>query len=437
MDLLAGPQRHTLLVGGARSGKTFLLVRAVVARAFQHAGTRHAIIRSRLNAVRNTIGMDTLPKVIASCFPGLTVKPLDNNTRWLLPNGSEIWLLGLDDKERVDKILGFEFATIYFNECSQIPWVNIETALTRLAQNVKGCRQRAYYDLNPTGNRHWTYRLFIEKKTVDGRRKLRTPEHYQWMRINPSDNRDNLTTEFLDELEHGSERRRKRFFTGEYSADLDGALWSIDKIEQNRIEEIDPLAPEGVALIEHLKIARIVVGVDPSGTSGDEDKRSNDIGIVVCGRQAGSKGKGFVLDDVTCNAHPSEWARVVATVVDKWKADCVAAEVNFGGAMVEFTLKSAAPFVRVKAVTASRGKHIRAEPIASIADEGRIQHCGRFDDLEDELCSMSADGYHGERSPNRLDAMVWAFTELFGKSIVSETAKVVVGAKPKFAEEPL
>lgn len=426
-----------MLVGGARSGKTFLLVRAVVARAMQHAGTRHAIIRARLNAVRNTIGLDTLPKVLALCFPGLNVRPLDNNTRWLFPNGSELWLLGLDDKERVDKILGFEFSTIYFNECSQIPWANAEIALTRLAQNVKGCTQRAYYDLNPTGKKHWTFRLFVEGKTPDGRRQLRNPKAYRWMRINPNDNRQNLSKEFLEELANGSARARKRFYEGEYSEDMEGALWSLDKIEQQRVEEIDPLDQEGKRLMAYLGIERIVVAVDPSGTTGAEETRSGDVGIIVAGRTAGGNAHGYVLQDATCNAHPSVWGKVVADLVDKWGADCVVAEANFGGAMVEFVLKGAAQFARYKAVTASRGKHVRAEPIAALSDQGRIHHCGRFDDLEDELCNMSADGYHGQLSPNRLDAMVWAFTELFGKSVVDADAEVVVGAVPMFSREPI
>lgn len=424
-------------MGGSRSGKTFLLTRSVCVRAHLYAGTRHAIIRNRLNAVRNTIGMDTLPKVLALCFPALHVRALDNYTRFVFPNGSEIWLLGLDDKERVDKILGFEFSTIYFNECSQISWTSAETALTRLAQNVPGCRQRAYYDLNPTGNRHWTYRLFIEKKTADGRRKQRRPEQFQWMKLNPADNVENLSKEYLEELENSGPRARKRFWEGEYTPEIDGALWTIERIEQNRELEIDPLSDQGQNDLKRLKISRIVVAVDPSGTTGDEEERSGDVGITVCGRQAGNKARGFLLDDRTGNHSPAQWARIVTELVDKWGADCIVAEKNYGGEMVRSTIKTANPYARVKLVTASRGKHIRAEPVAALSDEGRISHCGRFDDLEDELCNMSTDGYHGQLSPNRLDAMVWGFTELFEKSMVSSSAKVVTGKAPFFQREPV
>ena len=116
-ELLGGSAKHICLVGGARSGKTFLLVRAVFVRALKAPGSRHLIARLRKNHVVASIGRDTLPKVVELCFPGLF--KLDQSEWFLtLPNKSEIWLGGLDDKERVEKILGTEFATIYLNECS-------------------------------------------------------------------------------------------------------------------------------------------------------------------------------------------------------------------------------------------------------------------------------------------------------------------------------
>lgn len=433
--ILGGPQRHTLLRGGSRSGKTFLFVRAILARAIKFPGSRHAIIRHRLNAVRASVAADTLPKVVQLCFPGLEIKWEDALGRFKLGNGSEIWLLGLDEKERVEKILGLEFATIFFNECSQIPWPSADVALTRLAQVIEGCTQRAYYDLNPTTTMHWTYRLFIEGKHPDGRRKLARPDNYKAWKINPEDNRENLTREYLDELAEGSESRRKRFYAGEYVPGLDGALWTPEMIERCRGEAFDPTSIEGKLAIRALGINRIVIGVDPSGTSGKEEERSGDVGIVVCGRQNKPKGKGFVLQDATMNAHPGIWGRAVCDLSDKWGADCIVVEKNFGGEMARHTIKSAAregQVIRVKDVTATRGKHIRAEPIAAIYEEERVEHCGVFDELEEELCLMSADGYKGPRSPNRLDAEVWAMTELFGKSPINPGAKVVTGPRPFF-----
>ena len=135
--LLAGPSTHQMLFGGSRSGKTFLLVRAVCVRAIKAPKSRHAVLRFRFNAVKNSIVFDTFPKVMELCFPG--VKYSLNKSDWFatLANGSEIWFGGLDDKERTEKILGMEFATIYLNECSQIPYGSVETAITRLAQKVE------------------------------------------------------------------------------------------------------------------------------------------------------------------------------------------------------------------------------------------------------------------------------------------------------------
>jgi hypothetical protein len=432
-----------MLVGGSRSGKTFLLCRAIVTRAWKFKETRHVILRQRGNAVRQSIGLDTMPKVLRTCFPEMKVKEDKSLGRWIVEeNGSEIWMGGLDDKERVDKILGTEFATMYFNECSQIPFSSIETALTRLAQQAKGDDfvQRAYYDLNPTGNRHWSYRQFVEHKNPMNLRPLRNPDNYKWLRVNPVDNAANLSESYLDELASGSDRSRKRFFEGEFIAEIEGALWSTETIERGRL---DPVSP---ADTKALGITRIAIGVDPSGTSGAEEDRSNAVGIIVMGKQPGTKGRAFVLEDLTINAHPSVWAKIVASAADKWDADVIVAEKNYGGEMVRHTIKTADPQARIKLVTASRGKHIRAEPIAALYEEsdggksggytGRVHHCGRFDGLEEELCNMSADGYHGQSSPNRLDALVWAGTELFGKSVVSSDALIAFGGGSTFIREP-
>src|SRR5215210_8462045 len=136
--LLGGPQKHTLLRGGSRSGKTFVLVRAMVLRALRGAGSRHAILRFRGNAARASIWLDTLPKVLRLCFPGLPWKPHKQDGYVALPNGSEVWIGGLDDHDRVEKILGMEFVTLFYNECSQIPYASVLMARTRLAQQIEG-----------------------------------------------------------------------------------------------------------------------------------------------------------------------------------------------------------------------------------------------------------------------------------------------------------
>ncbi|MFG1302164.1 phage terminase large subunit [Xanthobacter sp. V3C-3] len=401
LRLMGGPQRHTLLAGGARSGKTFLITRSVVTRALRGAGSRHAVLRFRANAVRSSIALDTLPKVVRSCFPGLKLVEHRQDGFFELPNGSQIWLGGLDDKERVEKILGQEYCSLYFNECSQIPYSSILVARTRLAQVVPGLKQRAFYDLNPSGTGHWTYREFIEGRDPISGAPLSSPEEFEHMFLNPGDNAANLSEEFLKSLEALPEKQRRRFLEGRYVAEIDGALWTLDLIERCRMEPIQP----GDA-----RLGRIVIAVDPSGASAKEDERSDEIGVVVAGKL--DDGTAVVLEDATVRDGPSGWGGLVARLFRKWGADKVIAERNYGGAMVEFVILTADKNIPVQVITASRGKHVRAEPVAALYEQGRVCHAGRFPEMEDQLTNFSTSGYVGSRSPDRGDALVWALTEL-------------------------
>jgi len=157
------------------------------------------------------------------------------------------------------------------------------------------------------------------------------------------------------------------------------------------------------------QMQRIVVAVDPSGTAGEDDD-GDSIGIVVAGK--GIDGRGYVLADRTCKLSPAGWGKRVVDAYREFSADRVIAERNFGGAMVAHVVKTADRNVSYKEVVASRGKAVRAEPVAALYEQGRVSHVGSFADLEDQACSMKSDGYLGEGSPDRLDALVWAMTEL-------------------------
>lgn len=397
---LAGPQRHTLAVGGARSGKTFLIVRAIVVRALRGPESRHAVLRFRHNAARASISLDTLPKVMKVCFPGVPLSEHRQDGYFELPNASQIWVGGLDDKERAEKILGNEFVTLFLNECSQIPYASALIARTRLAQKVEGLKQRAYYDLNPTGRTHWTNREFTEKRDPLTEQPLADPDNYQRCNLHPKDNAANLTPEFLASLEALPEKQRKRFWDGVYVDEVEDALWTYELLERCRIGENEPL-PD---------MARIIVAVDPSGASGDEDKRSDEIGISVVGK--GVDGIAYVLGDYSLRDSPEKWGKQAVAAFHKHKADRIIAEQNFGGDMVRFTIKAADPDVPVKVINASRGKHVRAEPVSLKYTDGKVRHVGRLPKLEDQLVNFSSAGYVGERSPDRADALVWAITEL-------------------------
>jgi phage terminase large subunit-like protein len=403
--LLEGPQRYTCLAGGTRSGKTFLIVRAIVARALSAPHSRHAILRFHANAARASIALDTLPNVMRLCFPKAKLKERRQDGFFELPNKARIWVGGLDDKERVEKILGLEYVSIFLNEASQIPYGSALVAFTRLAQSVPGLAQRAYVDLNPTANTHWTNLLFGEKRDPVSKQPLADPHAYARAFLNPPDNAANLSPEFLTSLANLPERQRRRFFEGLYVDELDGALWSYEIIEAARCEPAE---------ICEDKRAAVVVALDPSGAAGRDDLSSDEIGLVVAAR--GTDGDGYILADLSCREAPAVWGRRAVAAFYEYRADCIVAEANFGGEMVRATIAAADPHVPVHLVTASRGKAVRAEPISLRYAQSQVHHVGRFAKLEDQLCAFTAAGYAGSGSPDHADAAIWALTYLFDRS---------------------
>lgn len=401
--LLEGPQRYTCLAGGTRSGKTFLIVRTIVVRALKAECSRHAILRLHANAARASIALDTLPQVMRLCFPGTAIKEHRQDGFFALPNGSRIWIGGLDDKERVEKILGLEYATVFLNEASQIPYSSALIAFTRLAQLAPGLSQRAFVDLNPVGKTHWTNLLFGDKRDPISLQPLKTPENYQRAFLNPPDNVANLSAEFLTSLADLPEKQRKRFYEGVYVDEVEGALWTYDGIDCNRC---------GFDDIPEEKRAAVVVAVDPSGAAGRDDLGADEIGIIVAAR--GTDGDCYVLADRSCREAPIVWGRRAVVAFHEFRADCIVAESNFGGEMVRATIQAADQNVPVRLVAASRGKAVRAEPISVRYAQGQVHHAGRFGKLEDQLCAFSSAGYGGGGSPDHADAAIWALTHLFG-----------------------
>lgn len=416
--LLAGPARNVMLRGGSRSGKTFVLVRAIIQRAINAPGSRHAIFRFRFNHAKTSVWSDTLPKVLKLCFPTLRARFDKTDFFVELPNGSQVWIAGLDDKDRVEKILGQEYATLYFNESSQIPWSSVETAMSRLAQKCDLAPEiakatgrthialKAYFDCNPPSKLHWSYQLFRAKVKPGTKEALPNPEDFAEMRVNPADNTENLPPEYFDVLGSMSAAKRQRFEAGEWASEVNGALWALE----------DRKAPDGKNMpgIDALRVAkapemrRIVVAVDPSGTRGDGG--GDDIGIVVAG--LGVDGDAYVLEDGTCQLSPEGWGRRAVDLYHRHEADRIVGERNFGGDMVRFTVATADRRASFKEVVASRGKAVRAEPISALYEQGKVHHVGIFPDLEDQMCNFTASGYVGEGSPDRADALVWALTEL-------------------------
>lgn len=424
--VLASGAKHVLLEGGSRSGKTFLLTRAVVARAVKAPGSRHAIFRLRFNHVKASIVLDTFPRVMERAF--LDVRWELNKTDWYVTlwNGSEIWFGGLDEKDRTEKVLGQEHATLYFNEVTQIPFGSRCTALTRLAQRVEQRVQgrpaellapREYADCNPTSKTHWAYKLFHQGIDPETGRALMDAAQYAHASMSPDDNVANVSPEYIGMLRSMPERMQRRFYRGDWAEATPDALFTDDVIDKWR--ETDGRLPDMV---------RLVVAVDPSGASDDDAEPHDAIGIVVAG--LGTDGNAYVLEDCTVSAGPATWGRIAAQAYDRHAADVIVGEENFGGAMVRHVIQTARPRTPYKHVRASRGKAVRAEPFSALYEQGRIRHAGMFRELEDELCGFTKSGYVGAGSPNRADALIWALAELFPAMVTPQRERKPERATP-------
>lgn len=216
------------------------------------------------------------------------------------------------------------------------------------------------------------------------------------------ENRANLAPGFLDQIVRKYEGTLlgRQEIAAEILDDLPGVLWSRRLIEAARVRTVPPLA-------------RVVVAIDPAGTSGPD---ADETGIIVAGRD--SAGHAWVLADLSGRYRPTEWARTAVAAYHAHHADRIVAEVNNGGEMVEAILRVIDANLPFAPVHAARGKVTRAEPVAALYEQGRVHHLGAFPQLEDQMCGLIRGGYDGgggpgrARSPDRVDALVWALTDL-------------------------
>jgi hypothetical protein len=414
--LLSSAARHILIYGGSRSGKTFLLCYAIATRALRAQGSRHGIFRKTGVAVKQSIGKDTFPKVMSLAYPDAPCKWYEQDGMFAIGE-SEVWLAGLDDKDRVDKVLGKEFATIYENEASEISYDAHTTLASRLAQKVavtagdgEWLPQKNYVDLNPTTQAHWTYKMFVQGIEPIEKRPL-PRDDYVYGIAKPIDNEENLDPQYVAGLRLLPKAKRARFFEGQFTGDSVDALWTRAVIDNSRLfirSETD--LPD---------FKRVVIAIDPAISS---DTGSNETGIIAA--SIDGKGQGYVLADGSGVFKPEDWAKAAVHLYHYYKADRIVAEDNQGGEMVEAVIHAINPNIPVTRVKASRGKYVRAEPVAALYARGRITHVGEFEELEGQMCTFTADfdrkaeGY----SPDRMDALVWAFTELF-PGLIMDRAK--------------
>ena len=370
-----------LYLGGRGAGKTRAGAEWIRARVANGLSRRIALVASTAADARAVmIEGDSGLLAISPDDERPEFQPSRHRLTW--PNGA---IATLYSAEKPDALRGPQHDTAWCDELAK--WKYLELAWNNLQLGLR--LGRAPQQVITT-----TPRVLVALKSIMSRRDTVITRGTSY------DNRANLAPSFFAEIIRRFEGTRfgRQELDAELLEDVAGALWTRRMLDAARL-------PHGSAAPE---MARVVIGVDPSGTRGGDERDS--VGIVAAGK--GIDGLGYVLADFTCSLSPAGWARRIAEAVSAHGADCIVAEANFGGAMVESVVTTANPGVRIKMVTASRGKMVRAEPIAALYEQKRVKHAGIFSALEDQLVAFTPDGYVGQGSPDRADAMIWALTEL-------------------------
>lgn len=390
----SGPWRQWGLVGGRGIGKTDAGAYATNAHALGPPCAPNFPGGHRIAIIAPTLG-----DAVESCVNGLTGLKVHNpdvrlvqgigRAHILWPNGAVATLFGAYTPEDVERFrAGGNRCFVWAEELAA--WPKLDAVWTHMEMGLRvGPAPRVIFTTTPRPVKVLkdllADPLTVEARTEDGRRPT--------MNDNP-----HLPQEVRDKLyaRYGGTRLGRQELEGEMLEDVEGALWSRSRLDQYRVLS----APDQ---------QRIVVAVDPSGGDGPENDEQ---GIVVCGK--GVDARGYVLADRSCKLSPDGWGRRAVQAYLDYRADRIVYEQNFGGQMVESVLRTAATAMGVqiscKAVHASRGKVVRAEPISALDEQGKLSLVGSFPELEDELCTWTPES---GTSPNRLDAYVWAFTELF------------------------
>lgn len=417
LQALAAPTPNVLFYGSSRSGKSIAICYYLIQVALSAPKTRIGIFRRTAVACKSTLFDLSFPETMDLIFPGLWSKMASDKGSEFgkvnrsdmtveFSNGSKILFGGMDDTDRVEKILGQSIHTIWLNEATDIAYASYSSLITRLSgkattKSGKEIPQKIIADCNPKSKRHWLYKQFIAKVNPTSNIPVVDPDDFAWMKLHTADNLANLPATYLKNLQNLSPADQKRFLHGEWTDAVDGALFTQEDIDKYRLDR--------TILAGANDLRRIVVAVDPAVSSNEG---SDETGIIVAGLD--DAGHGYVLEDLTIKGSPERWAGVAVAAYHRWKADAVVAEVNQGGAMVESVIRQHDRNVSYKAVHASRGKVIRAEPVSALYSKGLIHHpANGLPDLEDQMIRFNL-SYNRSRdgSPDRLDAMVWAITEL-------------------------
>ena len=306
--------------------------------------------------------------------PKATFRPV----RITWPNGAQA--LGYNGTEP-DQLRGPEFDTAWIDELAKYRHAQAVLDMIEMALR-QGESPRVMVTTTP--------------RPIDVIKAMVADRHTVVTRGATAENSDNLAAAFLERVQsrYGGTRLGRQELEGEILGDLPGALWSLSTLDSYRLRQ------------RPAEMGRIVVAVDPAVTEAGDDH-----GIIVAG--AAGDQRGVVLEDGSLKGSPVEWARRAVSLFDSYGADAVIVEVNQGGDMVKHTLQTVRPDLPIIEVRASRGKHVRAEPVAALYEQGRVAHVGAFPELETQMTQMTTQGYKGTGSPDRVDALVWALAALF------------------------
>jgi len=295
------------------------------------------------------------------------------------PNGAIAQVFSAEDPE---SLRGPQFGAAWSDELAK--WPNLQECWDMLQFGLRlGDRPRQIVTTTP--------------RPVPLIKRLLAEPYVAVSRAKTADNRFNLAAEFIRTVTdtYGGTRLGRQELDGEIVEDSPDAHWTRAMVEAAREKEAPPLA-------------RVVVAVDPPASSS---QRADRCGLVVAGIDR--DGLGHVLEDATlAGARPQEWAEKAVALYRRHEADALVVEVNQGGEMVESIIRQVDAGVPVTSVRATRGKYLRAEPVAALYAQARVRHAGAFPELEDEMCSFGSGGLPTGRSPDRLDALVWALTHL-------------------------
>jgi phage terminase large subunit-like protein len=383
-----------LITGGRGSGKTRLgaewvngLVRGLPPFSTdRHKYKNFALVGETLADVR---------EVMIEGPSGLLAVCTENRPRYEASRRRVVWPAGavahVFSSEDPESLRGPQFDAAWCDELGK--WKNAEATWDMLQFGMRlGPRPKQIITTTPRPTRLMK-RLLADAGVV--RAKLSTAR-----------NRANLAKGFVEALDerYGGTRLGRQELDGELIEDREDALWSRQMLAEARVD--------GTGVAEAGELRRIVVAIDPPASSR---KTSDACGIVAAGLDG--EGRVFVLADATLKAaKPQAWAATAVALFHRLEADAIVAEVNQGGDMVTAVIRTVDTAVPVKAVRANRGKWLRAEPVAALYAQGRVRHAGRFAELEDEMCDFGPDGLSGGRSPDRVDALVWAVSELLPRA---------------------